>query len=112
MNRDEQTRGEEAWAALLLAEARRDLVFVFHIAGGAFGGPKDMSSEDLPAAIERMARALVKAGCIVGFGDPDSPSWNVPANLEVPRSELPVTISRLWSQDPETHRFIAFALRQ
>ena len=111
MNPEKFSQAENQWVVSLLEEAKRDLVFVFNIAAGAFGGPTGMPTEEVPGVIERMARSLLDGGCIVGFGDPDSASWRVPETLAVPRSDVPATVKKLWEQDPETYQFLVFARR-
>src|SRR5690349_21785364 len=62
MTLEKISQAENEWAAVLLDEAERDLVFVFNIAAGGFGGPTGMPSEEVPGTIERMARALLEGG--------------------------------------------------
>lgn len=101
------------WIENLLAEARRDVVYVFNITQGAYGGPKPMPSEaELPGLIEQVAEALLQRGCVVGFGDPDSNKWRVPNELHVPFEHKPSAISRSWVKSPEEFQFLVFALRR
>ena len=105
-----QSQGESQWVDALVREAGRDLVFLWHISGGRLGGPKYTSAE-LPAAIERISRSMLERGCIVGFGDPDSDSWEVPSALAVPIEEQARRVAELWASDPKQFEFLVFALR-
>jgi hypothetical protein len=58
----------------LLSEAERDLVFRWNITTGSFGGRK-YAEDELPTVIARVAGALIKSGCKVGYGDPDGSDW-------------------------------------
>ena len=101
---------EQAWVQRLANEARRDLVFLWHITGGRFGGPSYQASE-LPAALERVASGLIECGCLVGFGDPDSEGWQVPTELSASAENRGQRISDMWRQDPDGFQFLVFALR-
>jgi len=102
-----------SWVSSLLAEAQLDVVFVFNITQGAFGGPRPMPSEAaLPGLLEQVAQALLLGGCVVGFGDPDSATWGVPIELEVPMERQPSAIAHAWAERPEEFKFLAFALRE
>lgn len=102
------TFDESKWIKALLAEAERDVVFVFNIAAGAFGGPTRKEAEPLVA---RIGQALIEHGCIAGFGDPDSLQWQVPEQLQVPREELSRVIEALLEGQPCAYEFLAFARR-
>lgn len=109
---EQTSKIESEWSVSLLEEAKRDLVFVFNIAAGVFGGPKNIPVKELPCVIERMSQKMLEGGCVVGFGDPDSPDWRVPDGLEIPREEIPRAIKKLWGEDPDTYQFLVFALRE
>ena len=104
------SKQEQAWVDVLANEAHRDLVFLWHITGGRFGGPSYQPSE-LPEAIERISSALVRCGCLVGFGDPGTQSWRVPAELEVDSESKGRRIAALWCKDPTALEFLVFAQR-
>ena len=101
---------ERTWVGALADEARRDLVFLWHITGGSFGGPVYEASER-PEALERVASALVHLGCIVGFGNPYTESWQVPIELEVKSESKGRRIAELWREDANAFEFLVFALR-
>ncbi|MDZ7920214.1 hypothetical protein [Rhodoferax sp.] len=67
---------EAAWVDHLLVEARRDLVFLWHIIQGKFGG-RIIPAAELPSTLERIVESLLEKGCTVGFGNPDSPEWTL-----------------------------------
>lgn len=102
------TFDKSEWIKALVAEAERDVVFVFNIAGGAFGGPTPDFAAPLVASI---GQTLIEHGCIAGFGDPDSPEWHVPVQLQVPHEQLPSVISTLLKEHPDEFEFLAFARR-
>ena len=90
-NHSSTAQQEQAWVQALANEARRDLVFLWHITEGRFGRPSYESSE-LHKLVERVASALVDYGCMVGFGDPDSVNWRVPSELAIASAEKLVGI--------------------
>jgi len=102
------TFDKSGWIKALVAEAERDVVFVFNIAAGAFGGPTPEVATPLVASI---GQALIEHGCIAGFGAPDSPEWQVPEQLQVPHEQLPSVISTLLKERPDEFEFLAFAHR-
>jgi len=101
---------ERTWVSALADEARRDLVFLWHIAEGRFGGPTYQASERTEA-LERVASALVLLGCIVGFGDPGTDRWQIPIELEVNSKSKGKRIAELWREDSNAFEFLVFALR-
>jgi hypothetical protein len=86
------------------------VVFLWYITQGRLGGPS-FAPDRAPAIIERVARALLKRGCVVGFGDPDSAEWNVPIELDVPNEKKAVRIAKLWMEDPKRFESLVFARR-
>jgi hypothetical protein len=101
---------EEEWLRSLICEAERDLVFLWHITRGSFGGPTYAENE-LPSAIGRVSGSLIKSGCSVGFGDPDDKTWQPEtdlANAEDPGAE----IAARWVADPKEVEFLVFARRR
>jgi hypothetical protein len=103
---------EAKWIQVLLAETKRDVVFVFNIASGAFGGPRPApASDEVPGLLERVSAALLKGGCVVGFGDPDAEGWEQPEWLHVPPDKLPSAIASFYVECPDEARFLAFAHR-
>lgn len=98
---------EDTWVQILIGEARRDLVFLWHIAGGRLGGPR--VAVDL-ATLKRVVEALLRNGCAVGFGNPETAEWRTPEELQVPRELLPDTIARLWNDRPTEYEFLVFTL--
>ena len=105
-----QSKAEAQWVDALVREASRDLVFLWYITQGRLGGITYASSE-LPAAIERICRSMLERGCMVGFGDPDSPDWDVPSALGVPIDERARRVAELWMSDPKQFESLVFALR-
>lgn len=102
----------EAWIDDLLAEARRDLVFIFNITNGGFGGPKPMPPRHaIPALLERVCEGLLRGGCQVGFGDPDLDGWRVPDEICDAGMPTAERIVRMWSDDPGHYEFLTFSLR-
>lgn len=101
---------EEVWVEALVREAKRDLVFLWHITQGRFGGPV-FSLTQVPAVLERVSSALIRRGCIVGYGDPDSPEWRVPTELEIEPANKGAVLGRLWATTPNEYEFLVFALR-
>lgn len=102
---------ETEWMQQLIAEAKRDVVFAFNIAAGAFGGPRPPVANDVPILLERVAAALVEAGCVVGFGSPDTNKWVVPERLQVAPEHLASSIGRFYAEDPSEAKFLVFAHR-
>jgi hypothetical protein len=103
---------EAQWVQTLLAEAKRDLVFVFNIASGAFGGPRPAPAQgEVPGLLERVAAALLERGCIVGLGNPDTDDWVLPERLRVAPGRLPATIASFYAECPDEARFLVFAHR-
>jgi hypothetical protein len=102
-------RLEREWVKSLVGEAERDLVFLWNITAGSFGGPAYTSGE-LPSVIARIATALIKSGCKVGFGDPDGDAWQTDVRLLT--AENPGTaIAAKWLANPEDVEFLVFARR-
>ncbi len=100
------------WEQALLAEAKRDLVFVFNIAAGAFGGPRPVPTQaEIPVLLHRIATTLLAEGCVVGFGDPSTKEFSVPAELEVVPERLAESVARFYASDPEKAKFLVFAHR-
>ena len=107
---NETARLEQEWIRSLICEAERDLVFLWHVAAAKFGGPA-YTSEMLPLAIERITTALISAGCTVGFGDPDSKTWQ--ADTDLLKAENPgAMVAAKWLADPRAVEFMVFALRR
>ena len=98
----------DVWMNSLVAEAERDLVFLWNITKGNFSGAGKAPDEE---ALEAVLRRLLMSGCSVGFGDPDSENWRVPSELSVPREDLPRTIRGLWRDNPGENEFLVFAIR-
>jgi hypothetical protein len=90
---------EEDWIRSLIDEAKRDLVFLWHITRGNIGGRK-YASDELPLLIARVATALIESGCKVGFGDPDGKSWRAATDMlstQNPGAE----IAERWRLNPD-----------
>jgi hypothetical protein len=99
----------ETWVAELLNEAERDLVFLWNIQRGSFGGLG--FAPDKPT-LAKVIEGLVTGGCTVSFGDPSFSKWIVPPELEVSSERLPATIIQFWEANPKANEFITFALRE
>jgi hypothetical protein len=100
---------EQEWISSLTAEAKRDIVFLWHITTASFGGPA-YSKEELPMAIERVANALILAGSTVGFGDPDKADWKEEKDL-LSTKNPGAAIAAQWVKDAEGCEFLVFAIR-
>lgn len=99
-------RLEQEWITSLVCEAERDLVFLWHITTGKFGGPA-YAGEELPLAIERVSGALIRSGCSVGFADPDE-AWQ--PDMDLLNAENPgAAIAARWLVDPKDVEFLVFA---
>jgi hypothetical protein len=98
----------QEWVVALFAEARRDLVFLWNITNGSFGGGNVRPDDE---TLESVVSGLVTRGCTVGFGDPDSSSWRVPAELRVPNEQLPRQILRFLEENRAENEFLVFAVR-
>jgi hypothetical protein len=103
-------RLEQEWGRFLLCEAKRDLVFLWNITAGSFGGPA-YASEELPSVVARIATALLKSGCKVGFDDPDGDAWQTDARL-LNAENLGTAIAARWLANPMDVEFLVFALRR
>lgn len=99
----------ESWVAALLNEARRDLVFLWNIQRGSFGGLNVTPDKQV---LVQVIEALVTNGCLVGFGDPSASNWSVPPELQVPREQLSEAILHFWEGNPKENEFITFVLRE
>ncbi len=100
---------EQECLSSLVREAERDCVFLSHITTGRFGG-EAYTSEELPLAVARVANALIKSGCKVGFRDPDAETWQLDTDL--PRAENPgAAITARWLADPKDVEFLVLARR-
>jgi hypothetical protein len=103
-------RLEQEWIRSLICEAERDLVFLWHITTGRFGG-RAYTSEELPLVVARVATALIKSGCKVGFGDPDDVAWQ--GDTDLMNAENPgAAIAARWLADPKDVEFLLFARRR
>jgi hypothetical protein len=98
----------EIWIADLLDEAKRDIVFLWNIQRGSYGG---LFVAPDKKTLEKVIEGLVRGGCLVGFGDPSFPTWSVPSDLQVSRELLPTAIVQFWEANPKQNEFITFALR-
>ena len=98
----------ESWVQALVREAGRDIVFLWNIEKGSFGG-----SGKRPDAttLKQVIAGLVRHGCMVGFGDPSLEGWQVPPELNVAPDDLPDRIIALRKQKPADYEFVVFALR-
>lgn len=100
---------EQEWIRSLVREAERDCVFLCHITTGRFRG-RSYTSDALPLALARVATALIQSGCKVGFGDPDSETWQ--PDMDLLRAENPgALITARWLADPKDVEFLVFARR-
>jgi hypothetical protein len=106
--RDKLSQLETEWLAELLAESKRDLVFLFNIEAGHFGGPKNLPEHDRLVQVERMIRALLNSGCVVGYGDPKMSTWSAAPGLDVAHVDLPKTIMKLWRLEPDQYKLLTF----
>lgn len=98
------------WFTALAHEARRDLVFAWHVAGGSFGGPK-RQEEVLPELFVQAVAHLLAAGCITGFGDPDSDSWKDLPSVGKSIGERARFIAEMWASSRQEYEFLVFAIR-
>ena len=96
------------WVEALVCEARRDLVFLWHIEQGRIGGAGNMIDE---STVLMVIEALLERGCNVGFGDPDSLSWRIPPQLRGPSLQLAHAIVALRQAQPSEYEFLVFAVR-
>lgn len=99
------------WIANLIAESKRDVVFMWHITSGRFS---DASVVVPPsdAEIGMAIAGLVAAGALIGFGDPDSHEFVVPHVLLVNGKPAATRIDELRRNGPEDYEFLAFAVRE
>lgn len=101
-------RIEEEWIRSLIGEAERDLVFLWHITSGSFGG-RTYANDELPLVLARVATALIESGCKVGFGNPDDKGWQA---IDVLNAENPgAEIAARWRVNPKDVEFLVFARR-
>lgn len=99
------------WTKGLLAEAERDLIFLWNITNGNYGGPKEIPTADLPDVLECMVGELVAGGCVVGHGDPDACTWYIPEELVLEPGQMPKKIRELWLKNEEDYDWLVFAKR-
>jgi hypothetical protein len=110
MNPPDSQLAEEEWIRNLIHESGRDLLFVWNITTGSFGGPST-ASVAFPAAQRNAIAALVAAGCKVGFGDPDSESWRVPNEVLTDGEPDARKILQLLAEQAKEYEFLVFARR-
>jgi len=103
-------RLEQEWGRFLLCEAKRDLVFLWNITAGSFGGPA-YASEELPSVVACIATALLKSRCKVGFDDPDGDVWQTDARF-LNAENLGTAIAARWLANPMDVEFLVFVLRR
>jgi hypothetical protein len=97
------------WEQALLAEAKRDLVFVFNIAAGAFGGPRPVPTEaEIPVLLQRVATSLLAEGCVAGFGNASTKDISVPKELQVAPGRLAESVARFYESEPKKAKFLVF----
>ena len=101
---------EEEWIRNLIRESARDLVFIWNITTGSFGGPST-AGVAFPEAQRNAIAALVAAGCKVGFGDPGSESWRVPNEALTDGEPDARKIGELLAEQAKEYEFLVFALR-
>lgn len=102
---------ESNWIDVLAREAERDLVFLWHITGGRLGGTKPQPDQVL-ATLARVSDGLLTHGCVVGFGNPDSPDWHELPELQGLIGPKGKVIAELWNANPAAYEFLVFALRK
>ena len=102
--------GEEDWVGNLVLESKRDLVFLWHITSGRFGGPSP-SNPEFPLMLIQAISALLSAGCQVGFGDPDSLEWSVPDEILIDGKTSASRIVELSAEHPLKYEFLVFSIR-
>lgn len=110
MNSNSEASAEEEWIGNLVHEAARDLVFLWNVTSGSFGGSFAGTSVPLHAQ-ERAISALLTARCKVGFGDPDSSEWLEPTEILKEGSVNAGRILEMLAQHPEEYKFLVFARR-
>jgi len=110
MNPSSQQVQEKTWIANLILESQRDLVFLWHLTGGRFGGPS-YSQTEFPAALNRAISALLAEGCQIGFGNPNSQDWRVPEELLQNGKLSALKVVELWGNHPVEYEFLVFAIR-
>ena len=98
------------WFAALVNEARRDLVFAWHIAQGSFGGLKEQAAVPSELFMEA-AQHLLVAGSKVGFGDPDADDWRDLPDMKESNDENARFIAGLWKSNRPEYEFLVFAIR-
>ncbi|MDI1272944.1 hypothetical protein [Polaromonas sp.] len=98
----------QEWVAALFAEAGRDLIFLWNITNGSLGGGNVKPDAE---TLEAVVSGLVTRGCSVGFGDPDSSTWGVPAELRVPNEQLADEILHFLAANRAEYEFLVFAVR-
>ena len=99
------------WIANLIAEAQRDLVFMWHITSGSFSSTP-MAAPPSNTEIDNAVSELVAVGAMVGFGDPDSSGFLVPQELLVSGKPSASKIAELRRDAPENYEFLVFAVRK
>lgn len=110
MKSNSDAHREDEWIGNLVHEAARDLVFLWNITSGSFGGPS--LSGSIPMVLQKKAiTALLEVGCKVGFGNPDSPDWHVPHEIQSEGKTNATKIIAMLSSQPEDYKFLVFALR-
>jgi hypothetical protein len=102
--------GEEDWVGNLVLESKRDLVFLWHITNGRFGGPSS-SNPEFPSIRNQAISALLAAGCKVGFGEPESVEWRVPEEILIDGKANASKIMEASTAHPKEYEFLVFAIR-
>lgn len=110
MKSNSEASAEEEWIGNLVREAARDLVFLWNVTSGSFGGSLSCTSASLRAQ-ERAISALLAARCKVGFGDPDSSEWLEPTEILKEGSVNAERIFEMLAQHPEEYKLLVFAHR-
>ena len=98
------------WISNLVAEANRDLVFMWHITSGRFSTPPGVAAPSEKEIDEAISR-LIEIGARVGFGDPDLAEFTIPAEILVNGKPCASIISELRHANPTEYEFLVFAVR-
>ncbi len=98
------------WVANLIAELKRDLVFMWHITSGSFSSTPIVAAPS-STEINNIISELVAVGAMIGFGDPDSSELLVPQEILVNGKPSASRITKLRRDAPENYEFLAFAVR-
>lgn len=102
---------EDRYHAVLVNEARRDLVFLMDIAHQLLEGFK-CSFDELPPNLEKAIHCLLESGANIGYGEPGTSSWKPESKFTGDATVKAKQIVAEWAVASARLDFLVFVRRE